>query len=118
MSLILLKLFTLYFKVLLIFKFKMMITTIRNSVIYGIPSMLLVLPLVAMQFTNEVSWTFSDFIIGGILLFGTAGIIDLVLRKVRSKRNRILLCVGILALLFLVWAELAVGVFGTPFAGS
>ncbi|MBD8019031.1 hypothetical protein [Kaistella pullorum] len=93
-------------------------TTIRNSTLYGIPAMLLVLPLVAMQFTKEVNWTVSDFVIGGILLFGTAGIIDFVLRKVKSRRNRIILSVSVLLVLMLIWAELAVGLFGTPFAGS
>lgn len=96
----------------------MMNTTIRNSTLYGIPAMLLVLPLVAMQFTKEVNWTVSDFVIGGILLFGTAGIIDFVLRKVKSRRNRIMLSVSVLLVLMLIWAELAVGLFGTPFAGS
>lgn len=93
-------------------------TTIRNSTLYGIPAMLLVLPLVAMQFTKEVNWTVSDFVIGGLLLFGTAGIIDFVLRKVKSRRNRIILSVSVLLVLMLIWAELAVGLFGTPFAGS
>lgn len=93
-------------------------TTIRNSTLYGIPAMLLVLPFVAMQFTKEVNWTVSDFVIGGILLFGTAGIIDFVLRKVKSRRNRIILSVSVLLVLMLIWAELAVGLFGTPFAGS
>ena len=93
-------------------------TTIRNSTLYGIPAMLLVLPLVAMQFTKEVNWTVSDFVIGGILLFGTAGIIDFVLRTVKSRRNRIILSVSVLLVLMLIWAELAVGLFGTPFAGS
>ena len=93
-------------------------TTIRNSTLYGIPAMLLVLPLVAMQFTKEVNWTVSDFVIGGILLFGTAGIIDFVLRKVKSRRNRIMLSMSVLLVLMLIWAELAVGLFGTPFAGS
>ncbi len=93
-------------------------TTIRNSTLYGIPAMLLVLPLVAMQFTKEVNWTVSDFVIGGILLFGTAGIIDFVLRKVKSRRNRLILSVSVLLVLMLIWAELAVGLFGTPFAGS
>lgn len=93
-------------------------TTIKNSVIYGIPAMLLLLPLIAMQFTSEVNWTFSDFLVGGILLFGTAGIIHLILNRVRSKQNRILLSLGILLVLILIWAELAVGIFGTPFAGS
>src|SRR5690606_17513874 len=96
----------------------MMNTTQRNFAIYGLPAMLLCVPLIAMRFTREVNWTFSDFVIGGVLLFGTAGVIDLVLRTVKTRRNRIILCVSVLVVLFLVWAELAVGVFGTPFAGS
>lgn len=90
----------------------------RSLVIFAIPAVLLVIPLVAMQFTKEVDWTVSDFIIGGVLLFGTAGLIDMVLRKIKSSKSRFIISLIILAVLFLVWAELAVGVFGTPFAGS
>ena len=74
--------------------------------------------LVAMQFTTEVNWKFGDFIILGILLLGTGLLCELVLRKIQKPQHRVLIC-GILVLaLFLVWAELAVGVFGSPFAGS
>lgn len=99
-------------------KLIMMNTTRTKIALYAVPVALLLLPLIAMQFTTEVNWTFSDFLIGGILLFGTAGALDLVMRTVKSRRNRIILCVSVLLLLFLVWAELAVGIFGTPFAGS
>ena len=44
--------------------------------------------------------------------------IELVLQKVTKKQHRIILCLAILFVLLLVWAELAVGIFGTPFAGS
>lgn len=79
---------------------------------------LLLIPLIAMQFTSEVNWTLSDFVIMGILLFGTGLLCELVLRTVKKKSHRLILCFTILAILVLVWAELAVGVFGTPFAGS
>ena len=79
---------------------------------------LLCLPLIAMQFTEEVNWTLSDFVIMGILLLTVGLGIEFVLRKVKKTRDRILLCAGILFIFFLVWAELAVGIFGTPFAGS
>jgi len=79
---------------------------------------LLMAPLVAMQFTSEVNWDLPDFIVGGVLLYGTGLACEWVLRKVHSTQKRILICVGILLALFLVWAELAVGIFGTPFAGS
>lgn len=80
--------------------------------------LLLMIPLIAMQFTNEVDWELSDFIIMGILLLGTGLLCELVLRKVKKTENRILLCALLLCTLFLIWAELAVGIFGTPFAGS
>jgi bacteriorhodopsin len=79
---------------------------------------LLSIPLIAMQFTDEVNWTIMDFIVAGILLFGTGLMCELVLRKVKNIKYRIGICAVILAALFLIWAELAVGIFGSPFAGS
>lgn len=79
---------------------------------------LLLIPFIAMQFTTEVDWGTMDFIIMGFLLFGTASLIEFVLRKVSSIQYRILISGLILIALFLIWAELAVGIFGTPFAGS
>jgi len=81
-------------------------------------AVLLCIPLIAMQFTNEVVWTLSDFVIAGILLVGTGLVIEVVVRNVRDKKARIGMIIGTLVVLLLVWAELAVGVFGTPFAGS
>ena len=71
-----------------------------------------------MQFTNEVDWTFMDFIIGGILLFGTSLLIELVWRKTKSSKYRVAISLSILFFFIITWAELAVGVFGTPFAGN
>jgi len=80
---------------------------------------LLSLPLIAMQFDgNGVKWDMRDFIIAGVLLFGTGLGVELVLRKVKTTRYRFLSVGLILIALFLVWAELAVGLFGTPWAGS
>ena len=79
---------------------------------------LLLVPLVAMQFTDEVDWSLFDFMVAGILLSGTGLLCELVIRLVKDSRYRIVICVAILAALLLVWAELAVGIFGTPFAGS
>lgn len=90
----------------------------RLLFIVFIVAVLLLIPLIAMQFSKEVVWTASDFVIATVLLLGTGLAIEFVLRKVKTTRNRILLSGIILAALFLIWAELAVGVFGTPFAGS
>ena len=90
----------------------------RLTATFGIIAFLLAIPLVAMQFTNEVDWKLGDFIIMGALLTATGLAIELVTRKVKTANGRILLTIAILIVLFLIWAELAVGVFGTPFAGS
>lgn len=79
---------------------------------------LLFIPIIAMQFTDEVDWKIADFIIMGVLLMSTALACEWVLRKLKSLNTRILICGVILLAFFLIWAELAVGIFGSPFAGS
>lgn len=79
---------------------------------------LLLVPFIAMQFTDEVAWDSSDFLIMGILLFSVGLLCEVILRNVKIPKNRILFYTILLILFFLVWAELAVGVFGTAFAGN
>jgi hypothetical protein len=64
-----------------------------------------------------MNWTLIDFITAGVLLFGTGFALNLVTRKVNKKYRLIALAAIIIAFL-LTWVELAVGIFGTPFAGS
>jgi hypothetical protein len=90
----------------------------RLLIIISIFLLLLSVPLIAMQFTDEVKWSTFDFIVAGILLVGTGLAVEFVLRTIRSTQKRILLCGCILFALFLVWAELAVGIFSTPWAGN
>jgi len=79
---------------------------------------LLLIPLIAMQFTAEVNWTLLDFVVAGVLLLGTGLIFDLVLRKIKNNNYRITIAAALLIVLLLFWAELAVGIFGTPLSGS
>lgn len=79
---------------------------------------LLLIPLIAMQFTSEVNWSPFDFIVMGALLVVVSSFIELVLRKVQKRDSRIAWIVLVFILFLLIWAELAVGIFGTPFAGS
>jgi hypothetical protein len=90
----------------------------RLAIILTTAAILLSIPFFAMQFTDEVDWKLFDFIIMGILLFGTGLLCELVLRIVKSIKYRIIICAAVLFIFFLIWAELAVGIFGTPFAGS
>ena len=90
----------------------------RLAYILSTVAVILVIPLVAMQFISEVDWFASDFALIGGLLVGTGLLCELLLRTVKKTEYRILLCVLLLAALFLIWAELAVGIFGSPLAGS
>ncbi|WP_282788121.1 hypothetical protein [Flavobacterium croceum] len=87
-------------------------------IVFAIVFILLLIPLLAMQCTDEVHWTVFDFIIAGVLLFTTGLVIQFVLKKVKNTKHRILICGIILILLFLLWAELAVGIFGSAVAGN
>lgn len=81
-------------------------------------ALILSVPLIAMQFTDEVDWSVFDFLIGAFLLTSLSLGLETVFRNISDFYSRIIFCVIILVVFFLVWAELAVGVFGTPFAGS
>lgn len=90
----------------------------RLIIILSAIAVLLLIPLVAMQFTTEVDWNIMDFTIMGILLLFIGLSCEVLLRKVKSFKNRLILCGLVLLAFLLIWAELAVGVFGTIFAGS
>jgi hypothetical protein len=95
--------------------------TFQNKRLIGVVltvPVLLLIPFIAMRFTDEVKWKLGDFIIMGILLLGTGLMCELVLRLVTKTGHRIAICGAILAVFLLVWIELAVGIIGTPFAGS
>ena len=81
-------------------------------------AVILLIPFIGTLVTDEVNWGPFDFIVAGVLLLGTGLLCELVLRKVQKSDNRIAIIIAILVALFLIWAELAVGIFGTPFAGS
>jgi len=87
------------------------------TILLAIP-LLLLIPLIAMQFSSEVNWKSLDFLVMGVLLLVVGLTFELVLRKVPKENNRIALISIILFVFLLIWAELAVGIFGTPFAGS
>jgi len=90
----------------------------RLIIILMISLFLLLIPLIAMQFTEEVDWTITDFIVAGGLLFGAVLISEIVLRKIKNINYKVGLLGAILIILILIWIELAVGIFGTPFSGN
>ncbi len=85
----------------------------RNSVFLWIAlatGSILLIPLIAMQFTQQVNWNAMDFAVMGALLFSSGSLFVIVSR--RCPRNRRLIAGAVFVATFLyTWAELAVGGF-------
>ena len=54
---------------------------------------------------------------GFLLLFFSLGI-DITMKKVKNQNVKILYVVLTILIFLLIWAELAVGIFGSQFAGD
>jgi len=79
---------------------------------------LLFIPFVGMHLSSEINWSNTDFAIATIVLYG-AGIAYEVIRTIGiTPRQRLFTGIALALALCVCWVELAVGVFGTPFAGS
>ena len=81
-------------------------------------TVILTIPILGKLFTDDFQWALPDFIIGAMLLYETSFMIDVIMRKVQKKSHRLALSGLILLVLLCIWAELAVGLIGTPFAGN
>ncbi|HEY3429671.1 MAG TPA: hypothetical protein VGK39_03270, partial [Cyclobacteriaceae bacterium] len=57
----------------------------KSVLIVGIVTVLLLaVPLVAMQFTTDVDWSVSDFIMMGTLIFGTGVSFVFVMKRANN----------------------------------
>jgi uncharacterized membrane-anchored protein len=86
----------------------------RNKDIAGVfvvAAAILMIPLVAMQFSDEWDWNLFDFVIIGTLLIGTGLSMVLAARNVKNIYHRAAIIIALLAALLLIWVELAVGIF-------
>ena len=67
---------------------------------------LLLIPYVAMRFTDEVNWTALDFITMGFMLLMTGLGIEVALRIVRATWMRLAAVAAILLGFVMVWGTL------------
>ena len=91
----------------------MTIITMRHKALVRIAlvtALILLLPLLAMQFTDEVVWDLADFVVAGALLFGTGLTYELIAGKGGNFAYRAAVGVAAAAALLLVWVNLAVGI--------
>ncbi len=95
-----------------------MITYKKISYLLLFVILVLLIPFISMQYTKEVNWSLFDFVVAGGLLFGTGITVDYVHRNVKNKRKRNIICFIVLFLLFILWLELAVGIFNSSITGN
>jgi hypothetical protein len=81
-------------------------------VLWSTAALVLLLPLIAMQFTNEVAWGLADFVVAAVLLFGAVLLYELTAKKTSDIWYRAAGGVAVGTSLLLVWLNLAVGVIG------
>jgi hypothetical protein len=74
---------------------------------------LLLLPFLAMQFTSEVDWDETDFILFGMMLAVAGGLIELAVRMSGSSAYRLAFAIGVVGAFLLIWMNLAVGIIGS-----
>ncbi len=79
-------------------------------VMWGAIATLLLLPLVAMQLTDEVAWDAADFAAAAALLVGAGAIFEAVARSRRLQAHRLLIGAGLIAAVALAWVQGAVGI--------
>ena len=73
---------------------------------------ILLLPLLAMQITDEVVWDLADFAVAWTLLVGAGLTYKLVARKMGNIAYRAAVGAAVATALLLVWMNLAVGLIG------
>lgn len=76
------------------------------------------LPLIATQFSADVQWSTADFATAAILLVGVSIAFTVMTATPPLPRWLRNSAVGVVGISILVWLELAIGVFGTPWAGA
>ena len=75
-------------------------------------ALFLLLPLVAMQFTDEVKWGVEDFVFAAGLIVGTGIAAEIALRQSRNSMYRWAAAIGLGASFLLAWVSASVGIIG------
>ena len=80
--------------------------------VWGAAALMLLLPLLAMQVTEEVDWDVADFAIFGAMLVTVCGAFELAAGRTGNTAYRAAIGVALAAAFILVWMNLAVGIIG------
>ncbi|MCA1367133.1 hypothetical protein I6F15_06940 [Bradyrhizobium sp. BRP14] len=80
---------------------------------WTIAALALLLPLVAMQVTDEVNWDETDFAFAGGLIVATGVTFELAARMTNNKAYPAAVGVALAAAFSLIWINAAVGIIGS-----
>lgn len=78
--------------------------------LWALLGVLLLLPAIAMLFTDEVRWTGADFIAAAAIFAGVGCAIELIVRFIDQAVLRITLVCGVILAALAIWADGAVGI--------
>jgi fructose-specific phosphotransferase system IIC component len=84
----------------------------------GFVGAVLLLPLIGTLLQAGFTWSLSDFAIAAVILWLLASISSWLRSTIPTARGRWFALLGVVLVGALCWVELAVGVFGSPLAGS
>ena len=84
-----------------------------RPIAWGGAAALVLLPLVAMQFTREVNWGVGDFLFAAMLIGGVGLALELAVRISPNWSYRAGAALGLAAGFLLIWANGAVGYIGS-----
>ncbi|AMU90910.1 hypothetical protein ATM17_17965 [Sphingopyxis macrogoltabida] len=79
---------------------------------WGMAAFLLLLPFVAMQFTDAVDWSAGDFIFAGVMFAIVGGVLEVAVHSSDRIAYRLGTGIALLAGFLLVWINGAVGIIG------
>lgn len=86
-----------------------------KNIIYTL--VLLLVPFILTNNLESFNWSSEDFIIAGLLIFSCLSVVSYIKEKL-GNQNKTITIILVIILFLIIWIELAVGVFGSPFAGS
>ena len=86
-----------------------------KKIIYTL--ILLTIPFLSNIYINDFNWSMVDFIIMGVLIFSCISFISFIKKKFSGIKETLAIIIVVLVFI-LLWTELAVGIFGIPYAGS
>ncbi|MCX7033005.1 MAG: hypothetical protein NT046_03405 [Arenimonas sp.] len=83
-----------------------------RRLVWGGAAFLLLLPAVAMLFTEEMNWTAADFIVWGVMLLVACVSYEIAARIARSNAYMAAAGVAVAGGFLMTWVNLAVGIIG------